>query len=227
MNDLSGEVRRLCVALDTEDPGGATPVTRDHAHRRLVDLVTEAVARAGLDRLYLADRGATSGTHDQRGAFYLLPSGVNEARIVAGLTGELRLALRRRNHGLGPGSSLRLRVRAAFHQGPTRVADTGFFGRAVDTVHHLRDTPEVRTELHRHPHADLAVVLSAQLFEDVIGCDHRDLRRSLFRRLLVPSADGVGEAWLSLPGADTPSQTRPYRGATATPAYAPTPPAGH
>lgn len=222
MNDLSGEVRRLCVALDTEDPGGATLVTRDHAHRRLVDLVTEAVARAGLDRLYLADRGATP---DERGAFFLLPSGVNEARVVAGLTGELRLALRRRNHGLG--SSSRLRVRAAFHQGPTRVADTGFVGRAVDAVHDLRDTPEVRAELHRHPHADLAVVLSAQLFEDVIGCDHRDLRKSLFRRLLVPSPDGVGEAWLSLPGTDIPSQTRPYHGVTAAAAYAPTPPAGH
>ncbi|MFC6087124.1 hypothetical protein [Sphaerisporangium aureirubrum] len=226
MNDLSGEVRRLCVALDFEDPGGTSPLALDRAHRRLVDLVTEAGTRAGLDRLYLADRGAdasagrngeTAGRDaarpdpdPQSGAFFLLPSGVNEARVVAGLTAELRVALRRRNQGLAPDSPRRLRLRAAFHQGPTRVEDSGFVGRAVDTVHRLRDAAEVRAELLRNPYADLAVVLSAQLFEDVTEVEHRDLRRGLFRRLLVPSPIGVGEAWISLPGLDDPAHARPY-----------------
>jgi class 3 adenylate cyclase len=275
VNDLSGEVRRLCVAVGFEESG--EPAARHRSHRHLVDLVTEAATRAGLDRLYLADHGADltadhgadltvgrgadltvglgpdltvglgpdltvgrgadltvgrgadlsagrgAGRPDPRlpaGAFFLLPPGVNEARVVAGLAGELRLALRRRNQDHGPDAPRRLRLRAAFHQGPTRVADTGFVGRAVDTVHRLRDCAELRAELLRHPGADLAVVLSAQLFEDVIGYEHRDLRRTLFRRVLIPFPDGVGEAWISLPGLADPAEARPYRGVVATRSHA-------
>ncbi|MEU8268857.1 hypothetical protein AB0B89_17005 [Sphaerisporangium sp. NPDC049002] len=222
MNDLSGEVRRLCIALDVQNRGRWNDPGQEELRRRLVEVIAEASGQAGLDRLYFTEwrEPAQPGTatvmfrgEQGEGLVLLLPSGVNEARAIAGFAGELRVALRQHNRHLGRNAPVRLRLRVAFHQGPTRVGDGGFTGSAVNMVCRLRDSDELRGALDEHPDADLAVILSAQLFEDVIEHEHRDLRRHLFRRVTVRSKDVVTEAWISVPdaargGRDLPPRVR-------------------
>ncbi|MEV7966864.1 hypothetical protein AB0O34_12900 [Sphaerisporangium sp. NPDC088356] len=218
MNDLSGEVRRLCIALDVHDHGFWHDPGQREIRRRLTEVIADASRQAGLDRLYFAEGGAplVPGTVMLRGeqgdgVVLLLPSGVHEARVIAGFAGELRIALRQRNRHLGKNAPLRLRLRVAFHQGPTRVGDGGFTGRAVNMVRSLRDSDELRGALDEHPDADLAVAVSAPLFEDVIEHEHRDLRRHLFRQVTVRSKDVVTEAWISVPDAASGGRDIPRR----------------
>ncbi|GII62552.1 hypothetical protein Skr01_26370 [Sphaerisporangium krabiense] len=192
VNEPGGPVRRLCIALDAHGHGAAG--------RPLVPIVEDASERAGLDRLYLAERGAPAGPRRSGGLLLLLPPGVDEARVIAGFVGELRLALRRHNDR--PGEDARTRVRAAFHQGPTRVGEGGVVGRAVDTVCMMRDSDALKDALRRHPGSDLAVAISAQLFEDVIEHEQRDLRRHAFHPLTIKAQGAPAEAWISVPGAD-------------------------
>ncbi|GII80619.1 hypothetical protein Sru01_56010 [Sphaerisporangium rufum] len=226
MNDLSGEVRRLCVALDVERYSRRTDPEQREIQRRLVEVVAAAGREAGLDRLLVAERAAHAGgggpatvmfrQEQGDGLLLLLPAGVSEARVIAGLIGELRIALHQHNRHLGTGAPVRLRLRLAFHQGPTQVGDNGFVGRAVNTVCRLRDSDELRGALTHHPDADLAVIVSAQLFEDVIEHEHRDLRRHLFQRVLVHAKDIEMPAWISVPDADPGAAAVP--GAPAVPA---------
>ncbi|MEV6980462.1 hypothetical protein AB0M95_04275 [Sphaerisporangium sp. NPDC051017] len=247
--ESSGSVRRLCVAVDADGPADLA------GPEHLYDLVADASRRAGVNRLYLAQR--TGGPLTQRaggslvqraggslaarlrpsgGLLFVLPPGVDESRVVAGLLSELRLALARpgapyrdqrdqrdrgdqrgdkRDRGdrarrecrdccddryVGEGERIRLRV--AFHQGPTRVVDGGFAGKAVDAVCLLRDSEALKDALRRNPDAALAVAISAQLFEDVIEHEHRDLRRRAFRRLPADAPGPLSEAWISVPDVD-------------------------
>ncbi|MFC7381451.1 hypothetical protein [Sphaerisporangium rhizosphaerae] len=216
MNDLGGEVRRLCVAVDAEQDGGRSGVRHGETRRRLAEVIEEAAAHAGLDRLYIADplpvpppaedgvsgpvgSGAVAGAG--AGPLLILPPGVNEARVIAGLTGELRIALRRRNERAGTGASARLRLRVAFHQGPISIGDDGFAGRAAATTRALRDSDEVRAALRQRPGADLAVAVSAPLFEDVIEHAHRGLVRHMFHPVTLRSVDAGTRVWISAPDA--------------------------
>ncbi|MDH2424189.1 hypothetical protein [Sphaerisporangium sp. TRM90804] len=210
MNDLSGEVRRLCVALDVERYSRRSDPEQREIQRRLVEVIGAAGREAGLDRLYLAERAAyvEAGSeavmfHQEQGdgSLLLLPSGVSESRIIAGFTSELRIALRQHNRHLGGDAPVRLRLRLAYHQGPTRVGDNGFAGRAVNTVCRLRDSDELRRALTRHPEADLAVIVSGALFEDVIEHEYRDLRKDAFHPVTVHAKEGSVAAWISVPDA--------------------------
>ncbi|MFC4590366.1 hypothetical protein [Sphaerisporangium corydalis] len=222
MNDLSGEVRRLCIALDVDKYDTRSGAEQREIQRRLAEVIAEAGREAGLDRLYAAEHGTPvqEGTatvmfrQEQRdGLLLLLPSGVSEARVIAGFVGELRVALRKHNRHLGADAAERLRLRVAFHQGPTWVGDGGFAGRAVTMVCRLRDSDELGAALARDPGADLAVIVSAQLFEDVIEHEYRDLRKHMFHHVRVRSSDVATDAWISVPDSapalDLPHPARP------------------
>ncbi|MFC4531773.1 hypothetical protein [Sphaerisporangium dianthi] len=221
MNDLGGEVRRLCVAVAIEAETGGRRAGARHREmrRRLAEVIEEAAGEAGLDRLYVVESGGPAPSHVESevsgpvrpgtgtgagpGLLLILPPGVNEARVIAGLVGELRVALRRRNQrpGKDAPSRLRLRLRAAFHQGPTRIVDGGFAGRAVTTVCAMRDGDELRAALRERPGADLAVAISAPLFEEVVEHAHRDLVRDMFHPVTPRSADVATRVWISAPDA--------------------------
>ncbi|WP_424530670.1 hypothetical protein ACOZ38_13005 [Sphaerisporangium viridialbum] len=228
MNDLSGEVRRLCIGLDVEKYSRRSDPEQKEIQRRLVEVIAQTSKEAGLDRLYVAERGtyaeseaATVMFRQEQGdgLLLLLPSGVSEARVIAGFVSELRIALRQHNRHLGKDAPVRLRLRVAFHQGPTQVGDSGFVGRAVNMVCRLRDSDELRAALEEHPDADLAIAVSAQLFEDVIEHEYRDLRKRLFHQVTVRSKDVVTEAWISVPDAGQGGRDRP-RPIRATPSRA-------
>lgn len=190
MQDASDPVRRLCVALDVaRDTASVAPEYEDQ-RRHLVGLIERASAAAGLDRL-LQQQGD--------GLLLLLPAGVNEPRVIADLTRALRTALRRRDLPAGRGGPDRLRVRLAFHQGITRLLETGFVGRAVTTVHRLRDSDQLRDALRANPQADLGVIISEQLFEDTAEQNPNGLPSGRSWHVRVEVRGASVPAWIHVP----------------------------
>ncbi|MCK9897023.1 hypothetical protein [Frankia sp. AgB32] len=132
----------------------------------------------------------------------MLPPGIDEGGFVAAFVGATRSVLARLNMVAG---AERLRVRVALHQGITQLDESGFGGRAVRKVAALRDCSALRAELRGYPAADLALAVSAELFDDVVEHDYPDLRGRDFRRARVrlPAGERV-DAWLLTVGAPVP-----------------------
>ncbi|WP_283137751.1 hypothetical protein [Rhizohabitans arisaemae] len=201
MTDASASVRRLCVAVDVDD-GGPDPLGSGHS---LPHLVARASSATGLDRLCMQQDAEAGG-----GLLLLLPPGVDEAKVIGDLLGELRAVLWRHNRHAG--ASGRIRLRLAFHQGLTRIGEVGFVGRAVDTVRRLCSCAELRRELIRHPDADLAAILSEQLFDDVIEHERHGLRRCSFRAVDVREDGCTRRAWIHVQGVRGDAVPAPRRG---------------
>jgi len=159
----------------------APGVSRPHRWARDLEAVVERARRLGeLDRAYWM--------RSDGGELALLPPGIDEGRFVAAFVGEIRTILAGRNAGAR--QSERLRLRIALHQGITCLDDHGFSGRAVLKVTALRDCAALRAELLRRPGADLAVAVSAELYDDVVEHDYPQLRGQDFRRARVGLAAG-------------------------------------
>jgi hypothetical protein len=156
-------------------------------------VLDEAGDAALLDRA-VWDRSGAGGAQ-----LALLPPGVDEGRVVADFVRELGAALRRRNGQLtGPA---RLRLRLAVHQGITRVTEAGCAGPAVVRTRRLLGSAALRARLARNRNADLAVIVSAELFEDVVDQDYPDLRGSDFEPVTLDTQEAglTARAWVYVP----------------------------
>ncbi|MFC6086294.1 hypothetical protein [Sphaerisporangium aureirubrum] len=169
LDPLPDPVRRLCVAVEGEGP------LRGDPRPRLVDVVERAGLAAGLDQATLQIQPT--------GVLLVLTSGVNEARVVAGLTRELGNTLWRRNRRSPDGP--RLRCRLSFHQGLVRLDDDGFTGQAVTAVGEMCASDDLRAELAGSPSCDLAMIISGQLLDDLAYPESQDLHKTWFRPVVV------------------------------------------
>ncbi|MEV6982654.1 hypothetical protein AB0M95_15520 [Sphaerisporangium sp. NPDC051017] len=190
----SDPVRRLCAAVRARWPSRARAAD---PHRLLLDVVREACAAAGLDGVFVQEQ--CHGAGDPAGVVLVMPPGVHEARVVEDLTRELRRAARRPDAG---------RLRVAFHQGITRLGRDGFEGRAVTAVCGMCAVETLDAELSADPRRDLALIISAPLFDEITHPGFPVLRQDRFRRVGVEVA-GVKSpmpAWIRLFGPESPDQ---------------------
>ncbi|OHV35889.1 hypothetical protein CC117_04580 [Parafrankia colletiae] len=157
-------------------------------------VLDEACGAAGVQRVHWVP-------WPEGGELGVFPPGIDEGRVVAAFTRELCRAVAQVNDAqvndvraggdrvggdrVGCGA-VRLRLRVALHQGITRCDEGGYSGRAVVKACQLLDAEVLRRELAASPGDDLAFIVSAELFDDVVGEDHADLRRSEFRQVTVP-----------------------------------------
>lgn len=179
---MSGHgVRRLCVAVDLERYSRRDNPGQQAAQAGMVRVLREAGERAALERAHWATQQQGDGE------LALLPPGVDEARVIALLVRELRAGLFQYNRHAN--ASARLRMRVAIHQGITYVAENGFAGDAVNVVCRLRDAPPAKTALERYRKADLVLIVSQTIYEDVIAHDVYDLRSEEFSRVHVELQD--------------------------------------
>ncbi|MFB7470496.1 hypothetical protein [Kitasatospora sp. NPDC056184] len=191
-------LRRICLVVDIEAYGGRPYPVQQKVQERLDRALDHACERAGVhrSRCESQDRGD--------GQLLLLPTGVDEAKALPGLVLGLRDALHTLNRT--PGTSGRLRIRAALAQGGVQRAPLGYLARSVETACRLLDCAEVRAALKATPDTDLALVVADDLFTDALATDAGGVPVEEFTEITVAIPDKRFEAraWLGTPRSGAP-----------------------
>ncbi|MEV4626780.1 hypothetical protein AB0J90_10895 [Micromonospora sp. NPDC049523] len=183
---------RLCLAADAEAYSSRDVHGQLALQRRFVEVLDTAAQYAGLDR------GLWQWQEQGDGQLVLLPLGLDEPRAVADLLRELAVALRHLNRDLR--DDARLRLRLAIHTGLVYPAHNGYAGDAVIHVSRLLDSAPLRTALREAAGADLAVAVSAVVYDEIVRHEPRDLRANRFRPVTVeiPSKKFRADAWIAV-----------------------------
>jgi hypothetical protein len=196
-------IRRLCLAVGTEP--GSQPATGRPAADLLSSTLAEACHRSGLDRALVNTRAVDAGV------VALLPPGIDEPHAIVFLINGLNEALHRLNaEGAGP-TPLRLKV--AFDEGLTVLADLTFGGQAMASACRLLDSQQLRLALSRDPQTWLAVILSERVYSDMSSFPYPSLPISQFQRVDVGDAatawSDVG--WIYVSGPEVLPSSPPHR----------------
>ncbi|MEV0979755.1 hypothetical protein [Streptomyces sp. NPDC049915] len=123
-----------------------------------------------------------------------------EPRLVDDYVRHLAAELREYNSDRVPRA--RLRLRTVVHQGLVELADNGFAGTAVVATARLLNAPALYDALAAHPEADLAVLLSDDVFRSHVAGGHTTLRTGDFTRVTVHVKEYEAPAWLRVPALD-------------------------
>ncbi|GIF96647.1 hypothetical protein [Catellatospora citrea] len=202
---MSPAVRQLCLFADIEGYSRHRAPEQVEAQHRLLQVMWYACSTAGV-RIHPSHR------QDQGdGQLLLLQPGVDEATVIAGLITGLRDALYEVNRNIGWG---RLRLRAALSQGAIQVGATGYIGVAVVAASRLLDSPDLRTALAKSRHTDLALIVTDDLYQDVIRQGHSGLDAARFQRVQVANRKKAFRAtgWVHVapPPAENPNVLLPH-----------------
>lgn len=175
MPEISDPRRRIVISVDMANYSRRNNLLQYQAQtdfRSIMDAAAEELA---------VDRPAWLQQQAGDGELAILPADASERTLVAKMTPTLDTLLRQYN--IGRAAESRIRLRVAVHQGLVHLdGANGFPGEAVITVSRLVDAPVVKDALRRRfPRADVALIVSDQLYTDVV-CQYHDLRPDLFRR---------------------------------------------
>ncbi|NMI00612.1 hypothetical protein [Pseudonocardia acidicola] len=187
--------RLLCVAVDLEGFSRRSLAEQESAQDRIADL---------LDAAWLAgDVPADAITRRQTGdgELTLLDVAGAESEVLAAFIGALRAGLTAANGAAGPCHRMRLRVAA--HAGSAVAGPNGFAGHAVIRTCRLVDCAPLHALLAENPDADLGLIVSDSLFEDVVsvGTGGALAAREFQPVLVVDAAKRFSaHAWLHIGG---------------------------
>ncbi|WP_433048025.1 hypothetical protein [Dactylosporangium sp. CS-033363] len=187
--------RRILVAVDVEKYSRREHLQQYRIREDFRLVLREAADRLGLDRSGWVVQAAGDGE------LAVLPAAASEPRVVAHLVPVLDGLLRERNGGL-PGER-RIRVRVAVHVGLVHLdGANGFPGAAAVTVSRLVGAKPVKLALAAFPAAGAALILSEQVFDDVVAQRYEDMAPDAFTRVRieVPDKEFDQAAWISVPG---------------------------
>jgi hypothetical protein len=123
--------------------------------------------------------------------------------VVADFPCELATSLRRHNRSLRPEDRLRLRV--AIHCGVLHMGALGFPGAAPVEAFRLLDAPPFKQALAAADDAEVALIVSEQLFRDIVTPGYRGLRQQWFRKVTVTVKEFSGIGYVTLPGLGLPA----------------------
>ncbi|GLZ33187.1 hypothetical protein Lesp02_53750 [Lentzea sp. NBRC 105346] len=185
------------MSADAEGYGRRTDPEKSVAQAMLESVLSDAALDAGLRR----DSWLRQPKGDEELA--VLPGEELEPKVVGPFLDALDDGLARRNFGLPP--SKRLRLRVALHHGVAYPAPLGFGGQAVVHVSRLVNAEPVRRALVLAPDANLAVILSPEVFDHVVRQGYTELSPRDFRRVEVELKEITAAGWLRVPGADVHS----------------------
>jgi class 3 adenylate cyclase len=151
-----------------------------------------AAARANLRR----DRWLTQQAGD--GELAVLPRDEPEPIVVDHYVRYLDEALTA--HNANPASRRKLRLRMAIHFGTAMPADNGYAGQGVVAVSRLVDSAAIKDALAAAPQACLAVILSRQVFDDVVRQGHVSVQPTDYAKVSVQVKEFQDEAWVKVVG---------------------------
>ncbi|RUL91192.1 hypothetical protein [Verrucosispora sp. FIM060022] len=199
-DEMQHPERRLLVCVDMERYSRRGNVQQYEAQQDFHRLLREAADGVGMDRVGWATQQAGDGE------LAVLPREIPEARVIGRFLPELNRRLRQYNASRLPVARIRLRV--AVHQGMVHLdGANGFPGQAVVMVSRLCDATPVRRALAAFPDAGVALVVSSDIYRDVVTEYPEEIRPDRFRRIeVVQPEKGFSEpAWLCVLDEDVTS----------------------
>jgi tetratricopeptide (TPR) repeat protein len=206
--------RSLCAAADIKGWSGRPVPEQIRAQRSLVDVVHAACRYARVPEEIVQSSGD--------GVLLLPPSDIDEIAVIPDLISGLSAALVTENRLLA--DSARIRLRFSLTSGLITPGAAGFSGAAMVECFRLLDSPPVKAALDDFPAAQLAVIISDQLYREVIAGGPHGMRPAEFWsvRSELPDKGFAAQAWLYV--SDRTGGPEPQTGAAR--AADPTDPSG-
>jgi hypothetical protein len=184
-------VPRSLIAVDIE--GYSRRDNQGHQELRagLREVCDQAFSKIGV-KIRATDR------QDHGDAFLMLVQPeVTKPALVDDFVRELGVALRGFNRSRS--ATARMRLRVALHAGEVHPDGTGFGGEAAIAVMRLIEAEVLREALRRAP-GDLAVIVSDQLYRDVVIHAYRAIDPVDYQRVRVSAKGFSANAWIRTPG---------------------------
>ncbi|MFJ6437611.1 hypothetical protein [Streptomyces sp. NPDC091416] len=188
-----------CIAVDAQAYGSNNDRRQSEIQHDLPRLLDRAARGAGLDRA----QWQIQRKGDEQLA--VRPVDGKEPRLVDDYIRHLVAELREYNAQRVP--EARMRLRAVIHQGLVELADNGFAGTAVVATARLLNARPLYDALATHPGADLALLLSDEIFRSTVAGSHTTLTPEDFTRVTVQVKEYEATAWLRVPVLGAPAVT--------------------
>ncbi len=167
---------RFLVAVDIAGFSQRSAAEQARAQDDLELAMAQAAANAGLGR----ERWYRQPSGD--GELAVLPPGVDGLSLVADYPRELASSVASVNQASrGP----LLRLRLAIHHGAVAPGRFGPVGKALVAISRLVDSEATRQQLRQRSDLDIALIVSATVYDEVIQSRLHDLDPAAFRRVLV------------------------------------------
>lgn len=216
MAEWSGYHPCTCIAVDAQSYGSKNDRMQSELQHDLPRILDGAARSAGLDR----SEWQIQPKGDEQLA--VLPMNGDEPRLVDDYFRHLVSELRHYN-GQRTGAA-RMRLRAVVHHGLVELADNGFAGTAVVVTARLLNSAPLYEALKTYDAADLALMLSDEVYRSLVAGGHTTLRPSDFSRVAVEVKEYKSTAWLTVPTLGTPSSADERRASDGRPHRAPADP---
>ncbi|MCF3143538.1 hypothetical protein [Streptomyces platensis] len=194
MAEWSGFYPCTCIAVDAQAYGGNNDRRQSEIQHDLPRILSRAARGTGLDR----SRWHIQPKGDEELAVH--PMDGTEPRLVDDFVRHLASELREYNGLRVP--TARMRLRAAVHHGPVELADNGFAGTTVVTTARLLSSRHLYDALAANTDADLALLLSDDVYRSTVAGGHTTLSAADFRSVTVREKEYEAAAWLQVPGHD-------------------------
>ncbi|MFI2263082.1 nucleotidyl cyclase domain-containing protein [Streptomyces tubercidicus] len=216
MAEWSGFYPCTCIAVDAQAYGGNNDRRQSEIQHDLPRILSRAARGTGLDRSqwHIQPKG------DEELAVH--PMDGTEPRLVDDFVRHLVSELREYNGVRIPAA--RMRLRAAIHHGPVELADNGFAGTTVVTTSRLLSSDHLYDALQANAGADLALLLSDDVYRSTVAGGHTTLSTADFRSVTVREKEYEAAAWLQVPGhavhscgTGRPAPAQPYPSAVGHP----------
>ncbi|MFJ1913465.1 hypothetical protein ACIOGX_16275 [Streptomyces sp. NPDC088147] len=195
--------RHLCMAADVEKYSRLDTPSQESFQADLVRVLEEAAVLSGLDR--------TTWERQPQGdqEFAVLPLETPEPVVLGGFVRNLATRLGERNANLAKGQRMRLRLAIDF--GVARTAALGYSGPAPISVARYLNAPQLKRVLGALESTDLALIVSDQLYQDVVRLrgEGQSLDPGRYTRVHIREKEFSGYGWIHVPE-HGPEELEPY-----------------
>ncbi|MBC6461713.1 hypothetical protein [Actinomadura sp. HBU206391] len=194
---------RLLWAVDVEKYSRRDARAQLLAQTELNGVLTDAAAAAGLDR------GDWKTESRGDGELAVLPPHVDVAHAVGAFTRQMEVALADLNDGRPVLERLRLRL--AMHYGTLTPGPFGYAGQAPIVTSRLLDGRPLRQRLAQDPDQDLALAVSASLYNDVIMGGFCPLDPACFTSFRIAAKGTIYQGYLYQAAERAQAESTPAR----------------
>jgi hypothetical protein len=185
-------VRRFVVMVDLENYSGRDNLRQLEAQGALDRTMKHAALHAGLDRSRWRIQPQGDGELD------ILPQETEEPRVIGDFVAALDGHLTVYNRDRVPEARLRLRV--AMDYGIVHFGNIGYPGATVVRTARMLDSPELRSALADAPGANLALMVSGELFDQVVRHGYPGLCPEKYAAADIEVKGLRCRGWIRVPG---------------------------